>query len=44
MICKISAPKGHSIFLVACGEKSNKSVQIFQIFLYLSFPPHKNEH
>jgi len=45
MICEISAPKGHSISLVAYGEKSFKSVQIFQIFLYWSFPPpHKNEH
>jgi len=27
MICEISAPKGHSIFLVAYGEKLYKSIQ-----------------
>ena len=31
----ISAPKGALHFLVAYGEKSFKSIQIFQILLYI---------
>ena len=34
-ICEISAPIGALYSLVACGDKSFKSIQIFQIFLSL---------